>query len=174
MQQKNIGFANLGNEQCETCLHFSHHEHQPPKLETDCELCQKYTTHKARVASGRSKYDEDREKDPEVGFEMFVSADMQNVMMMPFMRGVKTCVFINRLVAFHETFAPLGQQAEKKNPQQIRSVLWHEQHRGYLPWTPPQLLSKRFVTRLWMPRASPYGVIIVQDRTKIGFCSPQW
>ena len=53
---------------------------------------------------------------------MFVSADMQKVMMMPFMRGVKTCVFTNRLVAFHETFAPLGQQAEKKNPQQVRSL----------------------------------------------------
>ncbi|GFR65787.1 C-type lectin [Elysia marginata] len=42
------------------------------------------------------------------------------------MPGVKSCVFANRLVAYHETFAPLGDQHKKKYPKQVMSILWHE------------------------------------------------
>ncbi|GFR77097.1 hypothetical protein ElyMa_000499700 [Elysia marginata] len=51
---------------------------------------------------------------------------MQEVIMLPSMPGVKSCVFVNRLVAYHETFAPLGNQHKKKSTKQVMSILWHE------------------------------------------------
>lgn len=58
----------------------------------------------------------EKAKDPMPGSERYVSAVMQKIIMLPSMPRVKTCVFTNRLVAFHETFAPLGNQT-KKDPQ---------------------------------------------------------
>ncbi|GFR71853.1 hypothetical protein ElyMa_003825200 [Elysia marginata] len=51
---------------------------------------------------------------------------MQKMIMLPSMPGVKSCVFVNLLVSFHETFAPLGDQHKKKYPKQVMSILWHE------------------------------------------------
>ena len=45
--------------------------------------------------------------DPEKG-EMIAAVDMQKVVMLPRMPGVKKCIFTKRLIAFHMTFAPLG------------------------------------------------------------------
>ncbi|KAK3778587.1 hypothetical protein RRG08_047871 [Elysia crispata] len=51
---------------------------------------------------------------------------MQKVIMLPSMPGVKSCVIVNRLVAYHETFTPLGDQHKKKHAKQVLSILWHE------------------------------------------------
>ena len=40
--------------------------------------------------------------------EVVVSTDMQKVLMLPRMPGLKTAIFCQRLVVFHQTFAPLG------------------------------------------------------------------
>lgn len=123
---KNISFSKLGNEQCELCLEFSHHEHQLPSLDLDCETCRDFKMHKDKAEISREHYERDKEKDPQPGTELYMSADMQKVIMLPCMPGVKTCVFTNRLVAFHETFAPMGQQAKKRYPKQVIAVMWHE------------------------------------------------
>ena len=60
------------------------------------------------------------------GTKIYVAADMQKVIMLPSMPGVKSCVFVNRLVAYHETFTPLGDQHKKKHAKQVSSILWHE------------------------------------------------
>ena len=60
------------------------------------------------------------------GTTIYVAADMQKVNMLPSMPGVKSCVFVNRLVAYHKTFAPLGDQHKKKHAKQVASILWHE------------------------------------------------
>ena len=60
------------------------------------------------------------------GTKIYVAADMQKVIMLPSMPGVKSCVFVNRLVAYHETFTPLGDQHKKKHAKHVSSILWHE------------------------------------------------
>lgn len=43
------------------------------------------------------------------------SVDLQKVIMLPRMPGVKTAVFTWRIVACHEIFASVGKKADKKN-----------------------------------------------------------
>ena len=45
-QLKNVAFTKLGNEHCEQCLQFTHHEHQLPSLDPKCEACQSFKGHK--------------------------------------------------------------------------------------------------------------------------------
>jgi len=48
-----------------------------------------------------------------------MSVDMQKVIMLPRLPGVKTCVFTWRLVAFHETFAPRGTASSIEKKDQL-------------------------------------------------------
>ena len=77
--------------------------------------CMKYIIHKQKASISRQHYDADKKKDTQPGTEVYVSANVQKVLMLPAMTGVKSCVFTNRLVVFHETFAPLGEQKKKKS-----------------------------------------------------------
>ena len=126
VDEKGISFVKLGVEECETCLSFKFHEHQTPDDYPDCETCKALLEHRQRYISGRTHYIQDSDKDPEDGTEIYVPADMQKVIMLPYMPGIKSCAFVNRLVTFHETFAPPGEQKHKKSPKQVISVLWHE------------------------------------------------
>ncbi|KAI4831013.1 hypothetical protein KUCAC02_002614 [Chaenocephalus aceratus] len=51
------------------------------------------------------------------------SVDLQKVIMLPRMPGVKSAVFTRRIVAYHETFVSVGKKTNKKN---TISVVWHE------------------------------------------------
>lgn len=44
------------------------------------------------------------------------SVDLQKVIMLPHMPGLKAAIFTKRIVAFHETFASVGQRKNKKTP----------------------------------------------------------
>ena len=124
---KNIGFTAQGTLTCETCLRFkSQHEHDEMNYDADCEECANQVSHKERARISRKHYDMDKRKDNEPGTEVYVSGDMQKVIMLPTMKGIKSCVFTNRLVVFHETFAPMGEQKKKTYPKQTRAILWHE------------------------------------------------
>ena len=99
---------------CETCLRFENdHEHNEP--DPECQDCMKYIIHKQKASISRQHYDADKKKDTQPGTEVYVSANVQKVLMLPAMTGVKSCVITNRLVVFHETFAPLGEQKKKKS-----------------------------------------------------------
>jgi len=55
------------------------------------------------------------------------SVDLQKVIMLPRMPGMKTAAFTKRIIAFHETFALMG--STKKNEftrKKNISVVWHE------------------------------------------------
>ena len=106
---------------CETCLRFENdHEHNEP--DPECQDCMKYIIHKQKASISRQHYDADKKKDTQPRTEVYVSANVQKVLMLPAMTGVKSCVITNRFVVFHEKFAPLGEQ-KKKNPKQTRAVL---------------------------------------------------
>ena len=47
----------------------------------------------------------------------YCSTDMQKVILLPIMIGVKTCIYTNRLVTFYQTFAILGgEKLGKRKP----------------------------------------------------------
>ena len=123
---KGISFAKLGVEECEQCMAFKQHEHSLPVDYPNCNFCKIQLEHKQNYTSGRVHYQRDKEEDPEEGTTLYLATEMQTVIMLPSMPGVKSCVFVNRLVAYHETFAPLGEQRKKKHPKQVMSILWHE------------------------------------------------
>ena len=58
--------------------------------------------------------------------EAVYSGDLQKVIMLPVMSGMKKAIFCKRIVAFNETFAPVG---GKMNGMAI-GVLWYEAIRG--------------------------------------------
>lgn len=133
VNDKNISFAKLGEEECEKCVKQEEHlkdEHgitlktrQEMTSVTGCNgQCKMYALHKIRYQLGRTKYRSDAKKD--WGREsLALSVDLQKVIMLPRMPGNKTAVFTKRIVAYHETFSPLGSKADKKNTV---SVIWHE------------------------------------------------
>ena len=50
------------------------------------------------------------------------SVDMEKVIMLPRMPGVKHCIFTRRLAGYHMTFAPLGEKQQAKP----YGIIWHE------------------------------------------------
>ena len=117
----NISFVKLGEEECEECMLYQKHHHGDSQNET-CVDCDNWKKHVERARISRKHYQDDAltDHDPTVAI---MSVDMQKVIMLPRLSGVKTCVFTRRLVAFHETFAPLGSKT-KQRP--VVSAVWHE------------------------------------------------
>ena len=122
-----ISFAKLGEEECETCVeHEMHkkHQHDDDTGGRNCEDCSSWAKHMENAGITRAWYRKDKEENhpQEV---CVLSVDMQKVIMMPRMPGIKNCVFTRRLVQFHQTFAPLGGKADK-----IIGVVWDESVSG--------------------------------------------
>ncbi|KAK5906851.1 hypothetical protein CesoFtcFv8_004759 [Champsocephalus esox] len=120
----NISFTKLGEEQCESCLLQEQHvkaDHQG-EAAVNCPQCEKWQIHKDSATGSRLHYQSDAEQDwPEDTSTR--SVDLQKVIMLPRMPGVKSAVFTRRIVAYHETFASVGKKTNKKN---TISVVWHE------------------------------------------------
>jgi len=120
----NISFVKLGEEECEDCIMYENHEHGNIEEGNPCETCNSWKAHVERAKVSRKLYKEDAalESTPS---KAYFSVDMQKVIMLPRMPGVKTAVFTKRLVIFHETFAPLG-KFTKTNGIVPTGVIWHE------------------------------------------------
>lgn len=121
----NIGFAQLGNEECFQCesfkLHATEANHKDSKLFPECDTCVKYSDHRNRFTAARKKYDEDAVK-PENNSDLYVSADLQKVIMLPRAEMFKEVIFVRRITVFNESFVPLGTKQHYKP----LGVLWHE------------------------------------------------
>ena len=154
VQQMNISFAKLGEEECEVCIEILHHEcsAQNPSTEDtkkaerlanikpgECQKCDAWTQHINKSYESRNAYRKDADTYPEPE-KYCVSADLQKVIMLPRLPGVKKCVFTRRIIAFNETFAPLVAtdevkkkwRAEKKKVPSIKpmGMIWHEGIQG--------------------------------------------
>ena len=132
IKKMNISFVKLGEEECELCdVHEKHladdhglateAERKVTNTDTkkteyvtidDCDACSDYVIHLNYAKESRAEYREDKERlnryrgsKPE---EMIVSADLQKVIMLPVMPGLKKAIFCKRIVMFNETFAPVG------------------------------------------------------------------
>ena len=133
-----ISFVKFGEEECEVCdqhhLVGNHGENENklnkvrnsllPKHE-NCISCQFYGERVNKAISARNHYKEDGNK--EVGQdEMLLSVDLQKVMLLPRLPGLKKAIFCKRLVVFSKSFVPTG----TRNGKGI-GILWHE---GIVGW----------------------------------------
>lgn len=120
----NISFAHLGHEECETCaifeIHDTNHKDNP---DNTCEICNDYITHKKKYEECRSEYQNDVKTAAEVTTDVFYSADLQKVIMLPRIDQFKAAIFCPRIIAFNESFVPLGKTTLNHVPF---AALWNE------------------------------------------------
>ena len=118
-----ISFTVLGHEECETCENYRLHNpsHQEDTgLDLECETCKELSHHRDKAKAAREKYQNDAENpSPNT---VFLSADLQKVIMLPRIDMFKAVIFCQRTIVFNESFVPLGSK------QRIRplAVLGHE------------------------------------------------
>lgn len=140
----NISFAKLGHEECWDCEEYKLHKKKScqDEIVSECGICDRWKLHKAKALKGREEYQRDIEKSKNLD-ELFVAADLEKVkhhhffsmhsyvvfslfhlqvIMLPRMETFKEVVFTPRIIAFNESFVPLGKRS-KKFPC---AVLWHE------------------------------------------------
>lgn len=125
----NISFTKLGNEECEKCesfeLHNENHRKETADQNVDCDTCKEWTLHLNKANITRRNYRIDADKKPSED-EIYYSADMQKVIMLPRLEMFKQVLFTPRLIAFNESFVPLGDI--KHNLPFV--ALWHEEISG--------------------------------------------
>ena len=125
MGKMNISFAKLGEESCEKCME---HVHPNVKMQkTTISVIQLLNMENVFIHSfvrnansAGDEYKKDNEGDPD---KAYYSVDMQKVMMLPRLPGIKTAIFTKRMVCFHETFAPLGSFKAENRPF---GIVWNE------------------------------------------------
>lgn len=105
----NISFANLGNEECENCSYFEQHDKNHVKnLDEACKICVDYMEHKIKYTTSRQEYQRDAQKAKSSSDTIFYSVDLQKIIMLPRMDQYKAAIFCPRIIAYNESFVPLG------------------------------------------------------------------
>ena len=99
---------------------FSHE-----KLNDCCDICTSYEEHKFKAVQSRLAYKEDAIKVNSL-YQSYFSVELQKFTMLPRLPGVKTVAFTRRIIAFKETFAPLGNKnlVKDKSAKPI-TITWH-------------------------------------------------
>lgn len=126
VKSKNISFAALGNEECEACAVYDIHDCEFSKApNTTCVTCTNHAEHRKRYTDSRKAYKLDKKnvEEHEDDGTVYVCVDLQKVVMLPRMDGYKVAIFCPRIIAFNETFAPLGKSTRENNPY---AAIWHE------------------------------------------------
>ena len=120
----NICFAVLGAEECETCKKHSENRDDRGTAETcGYELCQHHSEHIRRRGEAKAAYKMDVGRTPD-DQEVITSVDLQKVMMLPRLPGVKSCAFTRRIFVLKETFKGLGTSSNNV------AVEWNESVSG--------------------------------------------
>ncbi|XP_062534268.1 uncharacterized protein LOC134203410 [Armigeres subalbatus] len=126
----NISFVKLGHEQCETCVCATLHQDTSGHKEEDrfiveCSVCRSHVEHMRLATISRSVYRNDG--DEVCPKEIVLAVDLQKVIQLPRLEGLKTVVFTQRLISFNETFRRVGKYA-KNFP--VIACLWNESISG--------------------------------------------
>lgn len=127
VKEKNISFAHLGNEECEICESFKMHNeaHSIEKLCSDCVNCQQWDRHIKKLNIARQMYRNYVQKSIH-STTLYFSGDLQKVIMLPRLDMFKSVLFTQRIIAFNESFVPIG----KNSTQKPFAVIWHETSAG--------------------------------------------
>ena len=125
MNEMKISFTKLGGEECEKCEEFNLHDpnHKSDSLSDSCAICQAWSMHMNRAREARERYRQDAVGDTQSYNQRSVfSADLQKVVMLPRLDMFKSVLFTRRIIAFNESFVPVGKQQSLKP----LAVIWHE------------------------------------------------
>jgi hypothetical protein len=121
----NISFTKLGNEECESCVEFFQHcqqsGHTKCNINSECTFCCTWNDHIQRAGISRHHYKLDKSRPPNAD-ERIVSVDLQKVIQLPRMESLKKAIFCNRIIAYNESFVPIG----KKSSMAPFAVMWYE------------------------------------------------
>ncbi|CAG9814597.1 unnamed protein product [Phaedon cochleariae] len=121
----NISLSNLGHEECFVCgtfrIHCKSTGREQNNISEDCDLCLSSEKHRDGYRKAREEYKLDSVKKD----GLYVSADLQKVIMLPRCEMFKEIIFMPRLIAFNETFVPL--ETSKEIPY---AFIWHEATSG--------------------------------------------
>ncbi|XP_050293088.1 uncharacterized protein LOC126733740 [Anthonomus grandis grandis] len=99
------------------------HGHNKENINESCQTCKNWINHKTGVNESRQLYKEHSDKTFNQD-TICVSADLQKVVMLPQMDMFKCVIFLQRLIAYNETFVPVtGKFSSKNKPY---AVIWHE------------------------------------------------
>lgn len=125
----NILFAKLGYEECESYENFRLHDesHTRENLNADCSVCCNWSIHHHNSIKARAKYTKDVEKSYSPSDTVYFSADLEKFIMLPRLEEFKLAAFTRRIVAFKQSFVPIG--SNKKSHEPI-AVIWHEEISG--------------------------------------------
>ena len=137
----NISVAKHGEEECDTCEKYNFHEHDfervdegpvsnivvdfdkllqkdHPKADDNCKQCSDWQIHISKANLARNAYREDKKKQGNAN-EQYFAADLEKMIMLPRLPGMKSAIFTRRIILFNETFAPLGHGKPY-------GYIWHE------------------------------------------------
>ena len=84
--------------------------------------CERWIKHMSGAIQSRNHYQMDAKRYA-VEDTVVRSADLQKVIMLPRMPGNKTAMFTRRMVAFHGTFASVGDKSKNKNKRKTIYVV---------------------------------------------------
>ena len=90
-----------------------------------CDICTIYLKHIEEKQLSLSCYSADKEKAVTDKETVYLSCDLQKVILLPRLPGYKTCLFTSRLITFNMTFAPIGKKGKSHSHKPV-GVLWHE------------------------------------------------
>lgn len=122
--KKNILFALLGNEECDVCECFQlEHEHHKNNLQNDCLKCFGWKKHLDTANEARDFYKRhaDIYAKSDNGTICFI-VDLGKKIMLPRIDTFNNVLFANRMIAYNESFVPVGKTYTKT----LFAVLWHE------------------------------------------------
>lgn len=123
VRKLNVSFAKLEAEQCELCIELSQAVHDMSNGECVglCTVCRRLGAHKVNYVTARRVYQE-AGKDA-INGTIVRSVDLQKLIMLPRLPGIKSVYVTKRVIVFHETFAPVGAYV---SVAQNLCILWHE------------------------------------------------
>ena len=130
-----VSFTKLGEEECEVCETFKQHKCPKNRYEVEdidndektCETCKKHKNHHERAKISREVYRKDASLN-KTSEGAYLSMDMQKILMLPHVCGIKTALFTRRIIMINKSIAPLG--TFKDNSNKTRGYLWHEVIQG--------------------------------------------
>ena len=100
-----ISFTKLVEEECKVCETFKQHECPKNRYEAEdidndektCETCKEHENHLERAKKSRGVYRKDASLNT-TSEEAYFSMDMQNILMLPHLPGIKTTLFTRRII----------------------------------------------------------------------------
>lgn len=119
VSEQYISFALLGHEEFEKCEEFKLHGHKKDDLEATSDVCKVWETHQDLFVAARKAYKSFSENNIQNDTICF-SGDIQKVITLPRLDMFKKVLFVNRLIAYHETFAPVGVKSKLKPHSMLR------------------------------------------------------